>query len=217
MRIGTATWPRGILAGAIALFALQAAPAAAQQRAEPARPAVERHAFLGDLGTTTPPVGWRQFCRDFPADCHARPASVGLVQLDRGAWATLVRINAHVNTAIEPVTDMEQYGVEERWTYPVSGRGDCEDYVLLKKQLLIRAGLPASALLVTVVRDRNGDGHAILTVRTDRGDYVLDNENDEIRPWHQTGYRFVKRQAAHDPNQWVSVGPASDPAAVASR
>ncbi|WP_239507684.1 transglutaminase-like cysteine peptidase, partial [Enterobacter hormaechei] len=83
-----------------------------------------------------------------------------------------MRINSHVNAAIEPVTDMEQYGVEEVWTYPISGRGDCEDYVLLKKQMLIRAGLPASALLITVVRDRKGDGHAILTVKTDRGDYI---------------------------------------------
>ena len=220
MQIGTTKGSRGMKglkgfwAGAIALLALQAAPAAAQQQS---RQPVERHAYLGDLGTTTAPVGWRQFCRDNPADCAARPASIGLVNLDRGGWATLVRINAHVNTAIEPVTDREQYGVDEHWAYPTSGRGDCEDYVLLKKQLLIRAGLPASALLITVVRDRNGDGHAILTVRTDRGDYILDNENDEIRPWHQTGYRFVKRQTAHDPNQWVSVGPASDPPAVASR
>ncbi|WP_164212860.1 transglutaminase-like cysteine peptidase, partial [Stenotrophomonas maltophilia] len=78
--------------------------------------------------------------------------------------------------------------------------------VLLKKQMLIRAGLPASALLITVVRDRKGDGHAILTVKTDRGDYILDNENDEIRLWHATGYRFVKRQSQEDPNRWVTVG-----------
>jgi len=70
---------------------------------------------------------------------------------------------------------------------------------------------------VTVVRDRQGDGHAVLTVRTDRGDYVLDNETSDIRLWHQTGYRFVKRQSSVDPNLWVTVGPGSAPASVATR
>lgn len=177
----------------------------------------DRLAFLNEQGASTAPIGWRQFCRDFPAECRDRPRGVDLVRADRHSWATLIRINAHVNTAIEPVTDIEQYGTEERWTYPTSGRGDCEDYVLLKKKLLIEAGFPASALLITVVRDRQGDGHAILTVRTDRGDYVLDNETSDIRLWNQTGYRFIKRQASHDPNHWVTVGPGRAPAAVATR
>jgi predicted transglutaminase-like cysteine proteinase len=174
-------------------------------------------AFLGEMGATTAPIGWRQFCRDFPADCRARSERIELVRADRANWTALTRINAHVNTAIVPTTDLDQYGVDEVWTYPVSGKGDCEDYVLLKKQMLIRAGFPASALLITVVRDRKGEGHAILTVRTDRGDYILDNETDEIRLWSQTGYRFVKRQSEADPDRWVTIGPASAPAAVASQ
>lgn len=203
---GWTRWAAGVMAaGAILLSPLKMVEAS------------QRQASLTEMGSTTAPIGWVQFCRDNPAECAARPQRTEAVTLNRAAWAQLVQINTHVNAIIEPMTDMEQYGVEERWTYPVSGRGDCEDYVLLKKQLLIRAGLPAGALLVTVVRDRKGDGHAILTVRTDRGDYVLDNENDEIRLWHATGYRFVKRQTAHDPNRWVTIGPASDPAAVASR
>lgn len=173
-------------------------------------------AYLTEAGTTSVPIGWTHFCEQYPADCQARPARVENVTLTRAVWGQLVSINSHVNATIEPVTDMDQYGVDEVWTYPISGRGDCEDYVLLKKQMLIRAGLPASALLITVVRDRKGDGHAILTVKTDRGDYILDNENDEIRLWHVTGYRFVKRQSQDDPNRWVTIGPASAPAAVAS-
>jgi predicted transglutaminase-like cysteine proteinase len=216
MQGGAAGWPaRGLarwgMAGAMALgflVSVSVSEGVAQQR---------QAAFLGELGATSAPIGWRQFCRDFPADCRARPAQIELVRADRANWAALTRINAHVNTAIEPVTDMDQYGVEEHWTYPISGRGDCEDYVLLKKQMLIRAGFPASALLITVVRDRKGDGHAILTVRTDRGDYILDNETDEIRLWNQTGYRFVKRQSEADPNRWVTIGPASAPAAVATQ
>ncbi|WP_246088549.1 transglutaminase-like cysteine peptidase [Phreatobacter stygius] len=173
-------------------------------------------AYLTEAGTTSVPIGWAQFCELNAADCQARPARVENVTLSRAVWTQLVRINAHVNATVEPVTDIDQYGADEVWTYPISGRGDCEDYVLLKKQMLIRAGLPASALLITVVRDRKGEGHAILTVKTDRGDYVLDNETDEIRLWHATGYRFVKRQSQDDPNRWVTVGPATAPTAVAS-
>lgn len=201
---------RSAAAGGLVAFALFMSPAGQVE-------AGQRQASLAEMGPTSAPIGWVQFCRDNPADCAARPARTEAVTLNRAAWAQLVQVNAHVNAIIEPMTDMEQYGVEERWTYPTTGRGDCEDYVLLKKQLLIRAGLPAGALHVTVVRDRKGDGHAILTVRTDRGDYILDNENNEIRLWHATGYRFVKRQSAEDPNRWVTIGPASDPAAVASR
>jgi predicted transglutaminase-like cysteine proteinase len=39
---------------------------------------------------------------------------------------------------------------------------DCEDYVLLKRRMLMQAGWPREALLVTVVRDKKGDGHAVL-------------------------------------------------------
>jgi len=174
-------------------------------------------AYLAEAGATSAPIGWTDFCSRFAADCDTRSPRVETLALSRVVWSQLVQINAHVNATIEPMTDMDQYGVEEFWTYPTSGKGDCEDYVLLKKQMLIRAGLPASALLITVVRDRKGDGHAVLTVKTNRGDYILDNENDEIRLWHATGYRFVKRQSQDDPNRWVTIGPASAPAAVASQ
>jgi hypothetical protein len=32
-------------------------------------------------------------------------------------------------------------------------------------------------------------------VRTDHGEYMLDNMTDEVLTWHETGYTFVKRQA----------------------
>lgn len=104
------------------------------------------------------------------------------------------------------MTDMEQWGVVEKWSYPDTGRGDCEDYVLLKRRLLIQAGWPREALLITVVRERNGDGHAVLTVKTDKGEFILDNQNEEILLWSATNYRFVKRQSQEDPNVWVALG-----------
>jgi predicted transglutaminase-like cysteine proteinase len=72
---------------------------------------------------------------------------------------------------------------------------------------LVESRWPASALLITVVKDEFGEGHAVLTVRTDRGDLILDNKRSEIMPWHETGYFFIKRQSARDPLQWVSLIP----------
>ena len=97
-------------------------------------------------------------------------------------------------------------GVVEKWTYPDDGYGDCEDYVLLKRRMLMEAGWPREALLITVVREKNGDGHAVLTVKTDRGELILDNQNADIVLWSASGYRFVKRQSQSDPNVWVSLG-----------
>ena len=113
---------------------------------------------------------------------------------------------------------MDHWGVVERWNYPDDGYGDCEDYALQKRKMLMQAGWPRPALLMTVVRDRNGDGHAVLTVRTDKGEFILDNEVDEILPWSDTGYHFVKRQSQSDPNVWVSLGePQGTPATATSR
>jgi predicted transglutaminase-like cysteine proteinase len=94
--------------------------------------------------------------------------------LTQRAWAKMVEINARVNATIAPRTDLEMWGREEIWSYPVK-YGDCEDYVLQKRHELIQAGFHTSNLLITVVLQPNGDGHAVLTVRTDRGDFVLDN------------------------------------------
>ena len=46
----------------------------------------------------------------------------------------------------------------------------------------------------------------MLTVKTDKGDFVLDNQKEQILLWSDTGYRFVKRQSQTDPNTWVSLG-----------
>jgi predicted transglutaminase-like cysteine proteinase len=102
----------------------------------------------------------------------------------------------------------------ERWAYPDDGKGDCEDYVLAKRRALINLGWPASVLLITVVRDKEGDGHAVLTVVTDRGDVILDNQENEILPWQDTGYRYVKRQSQGDPTLWVSLGDTRSPPVV---
>jgi predicted transglutaminase-like cysteine proteinase len=155
-------------------------------------------------GRTNPPVGYIDFCRNFPDECH-RSGNDEAETLTERRWRDLQEVNTFVNRIILPATDREFYQKDEVWTLPET-RGDCEDYVLLKRKWLIERGWPTSALLVSVVFDEIGDGHAVLLARTGRGDFVLDNKTDSIRLWHETAYRFVKRQSVEDPNNWVSLG-----------
>jgi predicted transglutaminase-like cysteine proteinase len=159
---------------------------------------------VGDM--SRPPIGWLEFCNEHSKECATKPTPPRDVVLSPKAWKDLVRVNTWVNDTIRPVTDMDQWGVVEKWSYPDTGKGDCEDYVLLKRRMLIQAGWPREALLITVVRDKKGEGHAVLTVKTDKGDFILDNQEEKVLLWWDTGYRFVKRQSQSDPNVWVALG-----------
>ncbi len=159
---------------------------------------------------TLPPIGWVQLCRDYAKDkrqpCNNQNLQPLDVKLDEVAWKAMLRVNAEVNREIEAVTDMEHWGVIDKWDFPDDKKGDCEDYVLEKRERLMKIGFPRQALLITVVRDLQGDGHAILTIKTDKGDYILDNMNSKIMPWTTTGYKYIKRQSQENPNRWVSLG-----------
>jgi predicted transglutaminase-like cysteine proteinase len=165
-----------------------------------------RPLFVSIGDSSRAPIGWIEFCNESPRECNIAPSMPRDVVLTTKAWKDLVRVNKWVNDSIRPITDMDQWGVVEKWSYPDTGRGDCEDYVLLKRRLLIKAGWPREALLITVVRERNGDGHAVLTVKTDKGEFILDNQHPDILLWSDTSYRFVKRQSQHDQNVWISLG-----------
>ena len=171
-----------------------------------AEAASERPMFVSIGATSRAPIGWIEFCAENKRECATKPAEARDVVLSPTAWADLLRINKWVNSKVKPMTDVEHWGVVERWSYPDDGYGDCEDYVLLKRRMLIQAGWPRSALLITVVRDLRGDGHAVLTVKTDKGEFILDNQNEAVRLGSDTNYRFVKRQSQTDPNVWVSLG-----------
>ena len=95
-------------------------------------------------------------------------------------------VNRRVNGKIKPITDKEHWGLVDRWEFPDDGMGDCEDYQLLKRRLLVERGLPRRAMRMTVVIDELGEGHAVLMVRTDRGDFILDNKTSAVLPWDQT-------------------------------
>ena len=184
----------------------------------PAR-AGDEHPLYASLGDTTrAPIGWIDFCNDNPTECGNGASQPRDIVMSQAAWRDLNKVNHWVNENVKPMTDMDHWGVIEKWSLPTDGYGDCEDYVLLKRKMLIDAGWPREALLITVVRDRNGDGHAVLTVKSDKGEYILDNETSDILLWSDTGYRFVKRQSQADPNTWVSLGePRNAPATASSR
>ena len=156
------------------------------------------------IGKANPPIGHYEFCQSYVSECQALGRDAGPIALTEDKWRTLLDVNYTVNTSITPMTDQEIYGVEERWTYPRTV-GDCEDFVLLKRKMLINKGFDPSDLLITVVLQPNGEGHAVLTVRTDRGDYVLDNMRNKVMLWSQTEYTFLKRQDAVDPSRWVKL------------
>lgn len=172
------------------------------------------YASLGD--TTRAPIGWVEFCTDSPGDCRGGATQARDIVMTQAAWKDLLRVNRWVNETVKPMTDMDHWGVIEKWSYPTDGYGDCEDYVLLKRKMLIDAGWPREALLITVVRDKKGEGHAVLTVKSDKGEFILDNQNEDVVSWTETGYRFVKRQSQTDAQAWVSLGDSRPAVATAS-
>jgi predicted transglutaminase-like cysteine proteinase len=164
-------------------------------------------AFMVTTGKTTQPIGHYEFCQRYAAECDVKSARSSRVELTPELWNELVAVNAEVNLAIKPATDDEVYGRPEFWAYPTT-RGDCEDLVLLKRRDLIEKGWPVGALLITVVRQRNGEGHAVLTVETDRGDLVLDSLQPRVLVWNETDYQYVKRQSETNSGQWLAIDDA---------
>lgn len=155
-------------------------------------------------GMVRPIAGWIEFCRRMPQECTLDIGAPASVTLTLAVWRTLQSVNRRVNARIKPITDQAHWGVVDRWDFPDDGFGDCEDYQLLKRRMLAERGLSRRALLMTVVIDEINQGHAVLTVRTDRGDFILDNKTDAIRAWRRTGYSFIKR-AGQDGPAWVSL------------
>lgn len=162
--------------------------------------------YMRVYGQAAPPYGFVDFCARAPSECVRASTEAMRFSASPQRLAELDDINRVVNNSIEPATDIELYGVEEFWTLPVT-RGDCEDYALLKRHLLIKRGWPVGSLLMTVVKDEKGEGHAILTARTVQGDFILDNKTSNVLPWHRTPYEYVMRQSYVDPRVWMSLDP----------
>jgi predicted transglutaminase-like cysteine proteinase len=164
----------------------------------------KNNAFAPIVGPTSIPVGHAEFCAKHRSECTTNAQVRAAVELDESLWNQLVGTNNRMNTEILPVTDEDHYKVGELWTYP-DGAGDCEDIALAKRQALIEEGWDPSTLLMAVVRERNGAGHAVLMVRTDRGDLILDNQVGTVKLWSETDYQFIKRQSQENAGQWVLI------------
>ncbi len=195
-----------ILAGAVLAGLLASGETA------PAAPALPHATYATVGGRTSVPYGWVDFCSRYSGECDVPTMDPVDIDLTPAALKDIEQIDRQVNAAVTPETDMDHWGLVDRWDYPIDGRGDCEDYALLKRKILIHRGYPRQALLITVVKDLEGEGHAILTVKTSHGEFVLDNLNDRVTAWADTGYKFIKRQSQSDPNVWQSIGtPSSGP------
>ena len=149
--------------------------------------------------------GFHDFCRRHPSQCRPAGPAVRHVAVTAQRMSELQQINLTVNSSVEEMSDREQFGKEDVWSLPATGRGDCEDYALMKRKLLIERGWPSSALLLTAAITPQGDPHLVLTAVTDKGDYVLDSLTDTLRTTSQTGYTYLSRQSPANPRAWVSV------------
>jgi predicted transglutaminase-like cysteine proteinase len=169
--------------------------------------ALALQAPMPETGEAPPPPGFIGFCIRLPDQCKTPEGAPGQLTLTAQGWQTLVQVNQHVNDTIWQEEDIKHYGRAEYWTIPTDGYGDCEDIALAKRKELIDAGMPVPALRIAVVVTPRQQNHAVLTVSTDRGDYVLDSLRDDIRPWSQAGYKWIERQDAARSSGWASLEP----------
>ena len=116
----------------------------------------------------------------------------------------LERVNKEVNRSISYRTDKELYGVRDKWVLP-ERYGDCEDYVLLKRQKLIELWFDPFELRIAICYTELKEGHAVLTVDDGPETYVLDNRFNELKTYRSLvryGYKFLKRQKG---KEWVLI------------
>ncbi|MCE7029216.1 transglutaminase-like cysteine peptidase [Jiella avicenniae] len=175
--------------------------------------AIEARGPFMQIGVEAPrPIGQQGLCKRDPAECRpvAKRSPSAPVALNPKLIHAIATINVSVNSQIKPESDEDLYGVEEYWTYPKTA-GDCEDFVLRKrKRLHDEARIDLGNLLITVVKKTNGEGHAVLTLHTTDGDFILDNLNWRVLPWNQTPYAFLKRQSTADPGKWNRIANGRD-------
>jgi predicted transglutaminase-like cysteine proteinase len=180
------------------LVAPWAPPATEPQRAEPTidlTPGLIMSAPMpAGASTDIAPPGFISFCSRFMDQCVNSANNAPRVHLDLAAQMLLKAVTRSVNRAIWPETDERHYGRGEYWDIPTDGYGNCKDYALTKRKKLIEAGLPERALRLAIVVTPRENRHVVLTVSTDHGDLVLDNLNDDVKPWTEVAYQWIERQ-----------------------
>ncbi|MDX8498703.1 transglutaminase-like cysteine peptidase [Mesorhizobium sp. VK4C] len=168
--------------------------------------------FAAQAGTTMEtrgkgfaPPAFYSFCSRQPSLCSTA-GGTKVVTLRSGLSAQLKQVNRSVNSRITELSDRAVVGKDDDWRVPTVS-GDCEDIAILKKLELMKRGWPASALLLTVA-SYHGEGHTVLTVRTNEGDLVLDNLTNSVRDWSSTPYSYFARQAQGNGRRWERIGGA---------
>ena len=212
MRTATTGILKALAFGAVLLAGFAAPGARAQSLAALPSP----NAVANPVGEARPILAWIAFCQAYAAECALDRSEPARIALTPTVWATVLTVNRRINRSVQATTDLDHWGTPDRWDLAEDGQGDCEDFQLLKRKQLAEAGLPRRAMRMTVVIDEKGEGHAVLTLITDRGDYVLDNKTGAVVAWHETGYTFIKRES-QDAVAWVSLGRAASPVTTANR
>ncbi len=167
--------------------------------------------FLAEAGPAKPTKAWVRFCNDMPEACSVGLLEPRVIPHTSKFWVDLVEVNTSVNRQVTAVTDRAQWGVSDRWDFPDTGAGDCEDIQIEKRRRLIQLGYPAKAMRMAVVINPEGEGHAVLLVRSDKGDFVLDNRTDAVLPWFAARYTWVKREPDDGSDRWVALGGLRSP------
>lgn len=158
--------------------------------------------FIVASKRTAAPFAHVRFCLDNPGQCVGGGAE--MIELNAERQAELTRINDKVNRAIRPVNDNASVAGGDVWSLDVA-EGDCDDYAVTKREKLLAAGWSPSALRIAVARTGSGEGHAVLVVKTDKGDLVLDNRSNRIKSWRFTDLRILKIQSGENPRQWYTL------------
>ncbi|MBW9112421.1 transglutaminase-like cysteine peptidase [Rhizobium cauense] len=185
---------KGFLVAIMAVFAMSTTAAT---------PAPTNNLSMVTGAATSQPIGHYDFCQGHRNECGPN-RNVSPADMSDAKWGMVRSVNSMVNNSITPMTDKEIYGKDEVWAYPTTA-GDCEDFALLKRRILIQRGISPANLLLTVVRKPDGEGHAVLTLRTTSGDFVLDNLASNVKPWFDTPYSFIKRQSSANAGRWVTI------------
>jgi predicted transglutaminase-like cysteine proteinase len=153
---------------------------------------------------TLAPFQHVRFCLRYPGECQSNSAGSERIDLNAQTLELLTRINRRINSSI--LSRSKSYGrnLEDTWTIAPE-MGDCNDYAVTKRHELLDNGLPSSALRLSVIKTAAGIGHLVLVVVTTKGDIVMDNLSEAIRPWQTTDYQWIKIQSATDPHYWSQV------------
>ncbi len=191
----------------LAVAAICALPVSASARGR-ALADVDVSAPLLGFSPTLAPFQHVRFCLRYPDDCKPSTHQGRQIELDEKTFDLLKRINRNVNISIAPRAKAYGSNLDDAWMIdPVSG--DCNDYAVTKRHQLLDNGLPSSTLRLSVVRTASGVGHLILIVTTTRGDVVMDNLTDAIRPWQVISYQWLKIQSDSDPRFWNEIRPSA--------